>query len=136
LAIFQIPARFPANVLGRRKFDHEAAILLPANSILTRRTDIGGVGQQQPLSGEMLNQDRRRTSAQPHNTERITPMFNLARAWLQMKHDTRGVTALEYGLIAAVMGALIVTAFTTLGTDMGTAFTGIGTVLTAKAAGM
>ena len=63
-------------------------------------------------------------------------MFNLARAWLQMKHDTRGVTALEYGLIAAVMGALIVTAFTTLGTDMGTAFTGIGTVLTAKAAGM
>ena len=63
-------------------------------------------------------------------------MFNIARAWLQMKQDTRGVTALEYGLIAAVMGALIVTAFTTLGGDMGTAFTGIGNVLTAKAAAM
>lgn len=63
-------------------------------------------------------------------------MFNLAKAWLQMKHDTRGVTALEYGLIAAVMGALIVSAFSTLGTDMSVAFTGIGNVLTARAAGM
>jgi len=63
-------------------------------------------------------------------------MFNLAMSWLQMKRDTRGVTALEYGLIAAVMGALIVTAFTTLGTNMGTAFTTIGGVLTSKATAM
>jgi len=63
-------------------------------------------------------------------------MFNLATAWLRMKRDTRGVTALEYGLIAAVMGALIVTAFTTLGTDMGNAFSTIGGVLTTKAAAM
>ena len=53
-----------------------------------------------------------------------------------LKDDRRGVTALEYGLIAAVMGALIVTAFTTLGTNMGTAFTTIGTVLTSKATSM
>ena len=63
-------------------------------------------------------------------------MFNLAASWLQMKNDTRGVTALEYGLIAAVMGALIVLAFTTLGTNMGTAFTTIGSVLTSKASAM
>jgi pilus assembly protein Flp/PilA len=63
-------------------------------------------------------------------------MFNLAWAWLQMKRDTRGVTALEYGLIAAVMGGLIVTAFTSLGGSMGTAFTTIGTVLTTKASAM
>jgi pilus assembly protein Flp/PilA len=63
-------------------------------------------------------------------------MFNLAKAWLQMKQDTRGVTALEYGLIAAVMGALIVTAFTSLGGSMGTAFGTIGTVLTSKASAM
>ena len=63
-------------------------------------------------------------------------MFNFAMAWLQMKQDTRGVTALEYGLIAAVMGALIVTAFTSLGTNMGTAFTTIGNVLTTKATAM
>jgi len=63
-------------------------------------------------------------------------MFNFAWAWLQMKRDTRGVTALEYGLIAAVMGGLIVTAFTTLGTNMGTAFTSIGSLLTNKASAM
>ena len=50
--------------------------------------------------------------------------------------DRRGVTALEYGLIAAVMGALIVTAVTSLGTSLGTAFTSIGTLLTSKATGM
>jgi pilus assembly protein Flp/PilA len=50
--------------------------------------------------------------------------------------DRKGVTALEYGLIAAVMGALIVSAVTSLGTSMSTAFTSIGTVLTTKASGM
>jgi pilus assembly protein Flp/PilA len=63
-------------------------------------------------------------------------MFNLAISWLEMKRDTRGVTALEYGLIAAVMGALIVIAFNSLGTTMGTAFTTIGGVLTSKASAM
>jgi pilus assembly protein Flp/PilA len=57
-------------------------------------------------------------------------------AMRNISKDQRGVTALEYGLIAAVMGALIVTAFTTFGTSMGTAFTSIGTLLTSKASGM
>jgi pilus assembly protein Flp/PilA len=63
-------------------------------------------------------------------------MFNIATSWLQMKRDTRGVTALEYGLIAAVMGALIVLAFTSLGNSMSTAFGTIGSVLTSKASAM
>jgi len=63
-------------------------------------------------------------------------MFNIARNWLQMKRDTRGVTALEYGLIAAVMGGLIVIAFTTLGNNMSSAFGTIGSVLTSKASAM
>jgi pilus assembly protein Flp/PilA len=50
--------------------------------------------------------------------------------------DRRGVTALEYGLIAAVMGALVVTAVTTLGNDLSSAFTSIGGLLTSKASGM
>ena len=50
--------------------------------------------------------------------------------------DRKGVTALEYGLIAAVMGALIVTAVTTLGGSLSTTFSTIGGVLTAKASGM
>jgi pilus assembly protein Flp/PilA len=51
-------------------------------------------------------------------------------------NDRRGVTALEYALIAAVMGALVVTAVTTLGNSLDTAFTTIGTLLTTTATGM
>jgi pilus assembly protein Flp/PilA len=54
----------------------------------------------------------------------------------RLTNDRRGVTALEYGLIAAVMGALVVTAVTTLGGDMETAFSTIGTLLTSSATGM
>jgi len=50
--------------------------------------------------------------------------------------DRRGVTALEYGLIAAVMGALVVTAVTTLGDSLDNAYTSIGTLLTTTSAGM
>jgi pilus assembly protein Flp/PilA len=50
--------------------------------------------------------------------------------------DRRAVTALEYGLIAAVMGALVVTAFTTFGNSMNTAFGTMGTLLTSKATSM
>ena len=53
-----------------------------------------------------------------------------------LNSDRRGVTALEYGLIAAVMGALIVTAMTSLGNSLSTAFSTIGTVLTSKASAM
>ena len=63
-------------------------------------------------------------------------MKTLAKLTQQLRHDDRGVTALEYGLIAAVMGALVVTAVTTLGTDMETAFSTIGTLLTSTATGM
>jgi pilus assembly protein Flp/PilA len=55
---------------------------------------------------------------------------------LRLCYDHKGVTALEYGLIAAVMGALIVTAFTTLGGDMGAAFATIGSLLTTEATSM
>lgn len=50
--------------------------------------------------------------------------------------DRKGVTALEYGLIAAVMGALIVAAVTTLGGSLETAFSDIGDLLTTTASGM
>ena len=60
----------------------------------------------------------------------------LVFALRRMASDRRAVTALEYGLIAAVMGSLVVTAFTTLGNSMHTAFTSIGTLMTTKAASM
>jgi pilus assembly protein Flp/PilA len=59
-----------------------------------------------------------------------------AKLTQRLRHDDRGVTALEYGLIAAVMGALIVTAFSTLGGDMGAAFATIGSLLTSTATSM
>jgi pilus assembly protein Flp/PilA len=63
-------------------------------------------------------------------------MFRIVTAWRRMGADKRGVTALEYGLIAAVMGALIVSGVTSLGGSMKTAFTTIGNVLTTNASGM
>ena len=63
-------------------------------------------------------------------------MKKLVKLTEMLRHDDRGVTALEYGLIAAVMGALIVTAVTTLGTSLDTAFTDIAALLTSTAAGM
>jgi pilus assembly protein Flp/PilA len=45
--------------------------------------------------------------------------------------DESGVTAIEYGLIAALIAVVIITAVTTVGTDLKATFTAIGTALTA-----
>jgi pilus assembly protein Flp/PilA len=42
-----------------------------------------------------------------------------------MKHDRRGVTALEYGLIAALVAVAIIAAVTTLGSNLTKTFTNI-----------
>ena len=63
-------------------------------------------------------------------------MLRFFSSFRAVMSDRRGVTALEYGLIAAVMGALIVTAVTTLGGSLETAFAAIGTELTTTASGM
>ncbi len=52
-------------------------------------------------------------------------MAEFLRAWLEMKTDRRGVTMLEYGLIAALIAAVCVGAVTTLGTNISTAFTNV-----------
>lgn len=56
-----------------------------------------------------------------------------ARGFMQ---DRKGVTALEYALVAAVLVTIIGYAFTSLGTSLNTAFIDIGSGLTnhAKAA--
>ena len=40
-----------------------------------------------------------------------------------------GATAIEYGLIAALISVVIVTALTTIGTNLNTKFTSVGTSL-------
>jgi pilus assembly protein Flp/PilA len=41
--------------------------------------------------------------------------------------DESGATAIEYGLIVALIAVVIITAVTTVGTNMKTSFTSIGT---------
>jgi len=52
-------------------------------------------------------------------------MVESLKAWLELKSDRRGVTMLEYGLIAALIAAVCVTAVTTLGTDLTNSFTSV-----------
>jgi pilus assembly protein Flp/PilA len=64
-----------------------------------------------------------RPSSTPTFTQRKqTTMIEYLKTWLQLKTDRRAVTALEYGVIAGVLAVVVVTAFTTLGTGLNTAF--------------
>jgi pilus assembly protein Flp/PilA len=53
-------------------------------------------------------------------------MIEFLKIWLELKTDRRAVTMLEYGLIAALIAAVCVGAVTTLGTNINTKFTNIG----------
>jgi pilus assembly protein Flp/PilA len=53
-------------------------------------------------------------------------MYTYLTVWLALKRDRRAVTALEYGLIAALIAGVIITAVTTLGTNISATFTAIG----------
>ena len=48
----------------------------------------------------------------------------------QFARDEEGVTAIEYGLLAALIGVSITVAVTALGTQLGTLFTSIKTAIT------
>jgi pilus assembly protein Flp/PilA len=56
---------------------------------------------------------------------RSNTMNALKKFWQQED----GVTALEYGMIAALIAAVIVVAVTTIGTKINTAFTTISTAI-------
>ncbi len=56
-------------------------------------------------------------------------MLEFAKTWLELKTDRRAVTALEYGLIAGVIVAVILGGFTTMTTALSGRFTNIGTSL-------
>lgn len=57
-------------------------------------------------------------------------MLYIMSKYESLKSDRRGVTALEYGVIAAVIIGVVATAFTTLGTDLNTKLNGLITTLT------
>jgi pilus assembly protein Flp/PilA len=54
-------------------------------------------------------------------------MGNLFRRFI---NDQAGVTAIEYGLIAALIAVVIIVAVTAVGTDLSGTFSSIGTALT------
>jgi pilus assembly protein Flp/PilA len=56
-------------------------------------------------------------------------MLETRKGFAALKDDRRGVTAIEYGLIAALMSAVLVTIFATLGTNLTNAFAAIGNSL-------
>ena len=47
----------------------------------------------------------------------------------RFKKNNRGATAIEYGLIAALVGTAIIAGATTLGTKLSTTFSTIGTTV-------
>lgn len=51
--------------------------------------------------------------------------MKMYKAFASLMRDESGVTAIEYGLIAALVAVAAVTAFTTLGTKLGAVFTGV-----------
>ncbi len=55
-----------------------------------------------------------------------TVMLKFSKLFLA---DEAGATAIEYGLIASLIAAVIVTALTTVGTNLNTKFTTVGTSL-------
>jgi pilus assembly protein Flp/PilA len=57
-------------------------------------------------------------------------MKSLITAAREFALDEEGVTAIEYGLIAAIIAGVVALAFTTLGGVITTAFTRIGTKIT------
>jgi pilus assembly protein Flp/PilA len=58
-------------------------------------------------------------------------MFNYARTWRAIRFDKRGVTAMEYGLIAALVAVVIIASVTLVGTKLEAIFAAISTALVA-----
>ncbi|WP_323990941.1 Flp family type IVb pilin [Nguyenibacter sp. L1] len=57
-------------------------------------------------------------------------MMQYLQTLLSLKHDRRGVTMLEYGLIAALVAVVAIGALTTLGTNLSGVFSAISNKVT------
>lgn len=58
-------------------------------------------------------------------------MYQYLALWLQIKADRRAVTAMEYGLIAALIAGGVVVAVTSLGGTVTTTFTDLAAKVSA-----
>ena len=57
----------------------------------------------------------------------------ITKAWLRLVSDQKGVTAVEYGLIAGLIAVAIIVAVTAVGTNLTTLFNTVGTKVSAAA---
>jgi pilus assembly protein Flp/PilA len=55
----------------------------------------------------------------------MTQILQTLQTWLATRHDERGATAVEYGMIVALIAAVIVVVVGTLGGQINTAFQAI-----------
>ena len=58
-------------------------------------------------------------------------MFTHARKWLTLRSDERGVTAMDTGLIAALIAVVIIGAVTAVGNQLSAVFVAISAALPA-----
>jgi pilus assembly protein Flp/PilA len=58
---------------------------------------------------------------------RNTHMIEYLKTWRELNADRRGVTMLEYGLIAALIAVVCITAVTSLGTNLSSTFHNVST---------
>ncbi len=58
-----------------------------------------------------------------------TTMDKLIVKALAFKSDRRAVTALEYGIIASILGLVLVGIFSRFGTQLSSLFTSVGTTI-------
>ena len=55
----------------------------------------------------------------------------MTNSWLRFATDQKGVTAVEYGLIAGLIAVAIIVSVTAVGGDLSTLFSTVATALTA-----
>ena len=90
---------------------------------LTGQHDNSVTGRAFPATGDQLNQ-------KPGDTKMLSLISTTTLLLNKFRADTRGVTAIEYGLIASLMAVILIAVFTLLGASLTTTFTNIGTHLT------
>jgi Flp pilus assembly pilin Flp len=56
-------------------------------------------------------------------------MYEFIKTWVELKTDRRAVTALEYAVIGGIIVVTVLAGFQTLGTNISSKFTSIGTSL-------
>jgi pilus assembly protein Flp/PilA len=70
-------------------------------------------------------QSRQKASA-TRSAEMESIMKAVVSKFVTLKNDKRAVTALEYGIIAGVLGLVLIAIFKSFGSQLSTLFTSIG----------